>query len=209
MAWRCTGTSNAELIENMARSKLITDDAVKQAFLKVRYSLSSARYCPGLRKLAQANPQQVDRANYAPSMAYEDSPQPIGHGATISAPHMHASAIENVLSYLTPSSSPRRVLDVGSGSGYLTHVIAEFIGDDGLVVGLEHIGGLRDLGEANMKKSPRGNELLDKGVVKFRVGDGRKGWVEEGRSDWDVIHVGAAAKKVHEELLEQLKAPGW
>jgi protein-L-isoaspartate(D-aspartate) O-methyltransferase len=142
-------------------------------------------------------------------MAYQDSPQPIGHGATISAPHMHATAIENVLSYLTPSSSPRRVLDVGSGSGYLTHLIAELIGDDGLVVGLEHIGALRDLGEANMRKSSRGRELLDNGVVKFRVGDGRKGWVEEGRSDWDVIHVGAAAKKIHEDLLEQLKAPGW
>jgi hypothetical protein len=36
MAWRCTGSTNTELIENMARSKLINDDAVKQAFLKVR-----------------------------------------------------------------------------------------------------------------------------------------------------------------------------
>lgn len=149
-------------------------------------------------------------------MAYEDSPQPIGHSATISAPHMHASALENVLRYLTPDDgSPRRVLDVGSGSGYLTHVFAELItgGGDGregnLVVGLEHIPALRDLGEENMRKSARGRELLDKGVVQFRVGDGRKGWVEEGRSEWDVIHVGAAAKTVHEELLEQLRAPGW
>lgn len=144
-------------------------------------------------------------------MAYEDSPQPIGHGATISAPHMHASAIENVLSYVLPDPArpPRRVLDVGSGSGYLTHVLAEFVGDEGLVVGLEHVRALRDRGEENMRKSARGRELLEKGVVKFRLGDGRKGWMEEGRSEWDVIHVGAAAKIVHEELLEQLRAPGW
>ena len=42
---------------------------------------------------------------------------------------------------------PRRVLDVGSGSGYLTHVLAELVGDGGVVVGLEHIAALRDLGE--------------------------------------------------------------
>lgn len=144
-------------------------------------------------------------------MAYEDSPQRIGHGATISAPHMHASAIENVLGRLLPDASQprqRRVLDVGSGSGYLTHVLAELVGDDSLVVGLEHIAALRDLGERNMRKSPRGRQLLDKGAVQFRVGDGRKGWVEDGVSEWDVIHVGAAAKKVHEELLQQLRAPG-
>ncbi|CAG9939506.1 unnamed protein product [Clonostachys rosea f. rosea IK726] len=184
MAWRCSGTSNSELIENLWRNQLIHDQGVKEAFLK------------------------VDRAHYAPAMPYEDSPQPIGHAATISAPHMHASAIENVLPYLTPTSSPRRILDVGSGSGYLTHVLAEMIGGEGLVVGLEHIKELRDLGERNTRKSTRGSELVDNGVIRYRVGDGRKGWVEEGESDWDVIHVGASAKEVHPELLSQLKAPG-
>lgn len=119
---------------------------------------------------------------------------------------MHASAIEHVLSYLLPTS---RVLDIGSGSGYLTLVLAEVIGDDGLVVGLEHITALRDLGELNARKTSRGKDLLEKGAVRFRVGDGRKGWVEDGVGQWDVIHVGAAAKEIHGELLEQLKAPGW
>ena len=151
-------------------------------------------------------------------MPYEDSPQPIGHSATISAPHMHASAIEHILSYLLPSStSPApRILDVGSGSGYLTHVMAELVGDKGLVVGLEHIEELKALGEANMSKSQEGRRLLDSGKVRFRVGDGRKGWVEpprEGEENegkgWDAIHVGASAKEIHPHLLEQLKAPGW
>ncbi|KAF4982196.1 hypothetical protein FDECE_17562 [Fusarium decemcellulare] len=193
MAWRCGGVSNTELIENMWRNGLISDARVKEAFLK------------------------VDRAHYAPSSPYEDSPQPIGHSATISAPHMHASAIEHVLSYLVPSeTSPApRVLDIGSGSGYLTHIMAELVGDKGLVVGLEHIKELAELGESNMAKSAEGKEFLKNGRVIFRLGDGRKGWVEAPRegeqnkgTGWDVIHVGASATEMHHELLDQLKAPG-
>ncbi|PKS12331.1 hypothetical protein jhhlp_001631 [Lomentospora prolificans] len=193
MAWRSTGTSNSELVENMWRHKLIQDPRVKEAFLK------------------------VDRAHYAPMMAYEDAPQPIGHGATISAPHMHATAMENLIEYLVPTSSrpAPRVLDIGSGSGYLTHLIAELVGEKGLVVGIEHIKELKELGEKNMKKSAAGRAFLDAGKVKFTVGDGRKGWVEppregeeEGGKGWDAIHVGASAREVHAELLAQLKSPG-
>lgn len=39
--------------------------------------------------------------NYAPQYPYEDSPQPIGHRATISAPHMHASALEYLAPFVT------------------------------------------------------------------------------------------------------------
>ena len=77
------------------------------------------------------------------------------------------------------------------------------------MVGLEHIPELRDLGERNARKSEAGRGMVESGRMRFRVGDGRKGWLEDGRGEWDVIHVGAAAKTVHEEMLEQLKAPGW
>ncbi|KAK4153439.1 hypothetical protein C8A00DRAFT_43622 [Chaetomidium leptoderma] len=193
MAWRSSGGSNRDLIENLWRNQLITHP-------------------------------QVDRAHYAPSFPYDDSPQPIGHAATISAPHMHASAVENLLPYLTPPSSSsnepnaptpahRRVLDIGSGSGYLTHIMAELVGPGGTVVGIEHIAPLRDLGVTNMGKSKDGKAFLESGRARFRVGDGRKGWVEsddggEEEEKWDAIHVGAAAVEVHPELLAQLKAPG-
>jgi len=135
---------------------------------------------------------------------------------------MHASACESLLSYLpVPSPRPLRVLDIGSGSGYLTHVLAELVGEEGRVVGVEHIRELRDLGEANMRKSEEGRGLLELGRVRFVVGDGRKGWVDpeaegerkgEGQMEeergWDAIHVGAAAVKVHEELIAQLRRPG-
>ncbi|KAI1101139.1 protein-L-isoaspartate O-methyltransferase [Jackrogersella minutella] len=219
MAWRSSGTSNTELVENLWRNKLITQPLVKSAFLK------------------------VDRAHYAPSFPYEDSPQPISHQATISAPHMHANAVETLLPFLLPKAEggegvgdavgqtgrPRRVLDIGSGSGYLTHVLAELAGSTGVVVGLEHIPALKELGERNMAKSPEGRALLGSGRVRFRVGDGRKGWSEPSPTEaqpgvggpadaaaetkrdeggWDAIHVGAAAAELHEELVRQLRSPG-
>ena len=153
----------------------------------------------------------MDRAHYCSdqSYAYEDSPQPIGHAATISAPHMHASAAESLLPFLKPG---HKVLDIGSGSGYLTAVLAELVcpptGEKGKVVGLEHITALRDLGERNMRKSDRGQELLKHKSVEFVVGDGRLGWREQGAEEWDAIHVGAAAVEIHPVLIEQLKRPG-
>lgn len=133
---------------------------------------------------------------------------------------MHASACESLLPYLVKGN---KVLDIGSGSGYLTAIFAELVvapegqlpGGTAKVVGLEHIPQLRDLGERNLAKSRRGKELLASGKVNFVLGDGRKGWklpsetgaeVEEGI--WDAIHVGAAAKVLHPELIKQLKAPG-
>ena len=60
---------------------------------------------------------EVDRGDFVDSKyAYYDSPQSIDYNATISAPHMHAYALEYLKDYLKPGY---RALDVGSGSGYL------------------------------------------------------------------------------------------
>lgn len=134
---------------------------------------------------------------------------------------MHASAVEHLLPSIlpTPTRPSPKVLDIGSGSGYLTHVLAELVGPSGVVVGVEHIEALADLGRGNMAKSEEGRGFLSSGRVTFVVGDGRKGWkgtVKEdggvrevgGREGWDAIHVGASAVKMHEELLEQLARGG-
>merc|ERR1719217_1669778 len=78
----------------------------------------------------------TDRCNYAPRDAYADQPQPIGHNATISAPHMHAHALELLADFLTPGA---RALDVGCGSGYLCACMAEMVGPSGLVVGIDYL----------------------------------------------------------------------
>ncbi|KAI9643335.1 hypothetical protein NHQ30_007954 [Ciborinia camelliae] len=204
MAWTCSGRSNAGLINNMWNARLIHSERVRDAMIS------------------------IDRAHYTPSTAgaYQDSPQSIGFSATISAPHMHASALESLSPYL---GEGKRALDVGSGSGYLTAVMAELVfpsssssscssGQNpgeiegpgrGKVVGLEHIRQLRDLGERNMRKSETGRRWLEEGKVEFVVGDGREGWIDsDGEEGWDAIHVGAAALEIHDALVDQLRSPG-
>lgn len=92
--------------------------------------------------------------------------------------------------------------------------MAELSGERGVVVGIEHIDALRRLGEENLSHSEEGRRLLESGRVRFRTGDGRLGWREEEEeaagvpAGWDAIHVGASAAAVHQELLDQLRAPG-
>ncbi|KAI4154218.1 MAG: hypothetical protein LQ340_001809 [Diploschistes diacapsis] len=119
------------------------------------------------------------------------------------APHMHASAAESLLPYLHPAA---KVLDIGSGSGYLTNVLANLVGPQGKVIGIDHIQALVDMSKKNMSKSSEGKAMLENGKVKLIVGDGRMGWKED--APYDAIHVGAAAKEAHQELLDQLKSPG-
>lgn len=212
MAWACSGTSNSELINNMAANGLINSERVKKAMLGVR---APSRILQSFHMLdftfrhnlvwpcIYTDLSKVDRAHYAPSRAYEDSPQPIGHSATISAPHMHASACESLLPFLNAGA---KVLDIGSGSGYLTHVLAELVQPGGTVIGIDHIQPLVDMAKKNMAKSAEGRGLLESGAVEFIKADGRLGW-KEG-APYDAIHVGAAAAEHHQSLVDQLKAPG-
>jgi protein-L-isoaspartate(D-aspartate) O-methyltransferase len=109
---------------------------------------------------------------------------------------MHASACSSLLPHLTPGA---RVLDIGSGSGYLTAVLAKLVGPSGTVIGVDHIQPLVDLAEANMGKSEDGRQMLKSGNVSFIKADG---------GPYDAIHVGAAAAEHHVDLTDQLKSPG-
>ncbi|XP_059472992.1 protein-L-isoaspartate(D-aspartate) O-methyltransferase isoform X2 [Neocloeon triangulifer] len=176
MAWRSHGTSNAELVANLKGHGIITSSKVEDAMLR------------------------TDRGKYSESSPYLDAPQGIGYGVTISAPHMHAHALEILKDHLKEGN---KALDVGSGSGYLTVCMALMVGESGKAVGIDHIKELVDKSVRNVEEDKP--ELLSSGRVKLVVGDGRKGYKVE--APYNAIHVGAAAPKVPVELIEQL-APG-
>lgn len=88
----------------------------------------------------------------------------------------HAHAVENLLAFLKPGA---RVLDVGSGSGYLSAVLHHLVDGPGAaaesrVVAIEHIPELVDWSIENLKKDGLGKEL-ETGRIKVVAGDGRKG----------------------------------
>jgi len=186
MAWRSHGNSNADLIENLRINGLITSSAVADAMVK------------------------VDRANYVldKSSAYRDSPQTIDFGATISAPHMHAHAAENLLQFLQPGM---KVLDVGSGSGYTCAVFHHLVSPDGPespkgnVVGIDHIQELVSFSLKNLQKD--GLKVNEPGAdIEMVCGDGRKGYPLG--APYNAIHVGASAPTMPQELIDQLASPG-
>ena len=146
----------------------------------------------------------TDRGDYCPgssNWAYYDSPQSIDYNATISAPHMHAYALEYLKDHLKPGN---RALDVGSGSGYLTVAFSRMMEDAGVAVGIEHIHELFELGKKNVAKNNQ--NLIDEKKIVLVEGDGRKGYKE--LAPYNCIHVGASADKIPDELIEQLANGG-
>ena len=144
--------------------------------------------------------REVDRCFFSPERPYEDAPQPIGHHATISAPHMHAYALEVLEEKLEKGA---KVLDVGSGSGYLAACFAVMVGSTGKVTGIDHIKGLVDDSIENVNKWDP--QQIKSGHIELITGDGRQGYSKN--APYDAIHVGAAADGIPNALYEQL-APG-
>ncbi len=169
--------SNSELVDYLSMTGTFTDPAVSYAM------------------------KAVDRGDFAQSNCYVDSPQPIGYSATISAPHVHAAALE----YLMPCMMKQdaRVLDVGCGSGYLCTLFAR-ANTSAKVVGIDYIPELVDLSRTNIEK--RNKDLLDSGRVTLVVGNGWEGYEE--MAPYDCIHVGAAAPTEPQALISQLKLNG-
>ncbi|KAK3092813.1 hypothetical protein FSP39_007481 [Pinctada imbricata] len=147
--------------------------------------------------------KKVDRGNFAKNNAYADSPQSIGYAVTISAPHMHAHALELLSGHLQPGM---KALDVGSGSGYLTACMALMVGSSGKAIGIDHIDDLVQESVKNLKKDPEIGSLLETGQLTMVTGDGRQGYEQE--APFDAIHVGAAAPTLPQALIDQLKPGG-
>ena len=144
---------------------------------------------------------EVDRNDFAPQNPYADRPIYIGYNVTISAPHMHALALEYLSDYCTKGA---KILDIGSGSGFLTVALSKMTKDTGTVVGIDHIFELYDFGRKNIKKHH--SELIKNGKVILVLGDGRKGYKKYG--PYKAIHVGACSEEVPIDLLNQLDNNG-
>ena len=145
----------------------------------------------------------TDRADFCPYNPYDDCPQSIGFNATISAPHMHAFALEAALPFINPDQA-QRVLDVGSGSGYLCVAFAKLLASSSKVYGIEHIQPLVNLARRNTEKSNA--DLLEGYCIYFICEDGRKGFLPG--APYDIIHVGASSSGVPQSLIDQSKVGG-
>jgi protein-L-isoaspartate(D-aspartate) O-methyltransferase len=158
------------LIETL-RANGITDEAVLRAF------------------------DEVPRHLFVPTgvrhRAYEDAPLPIGSGQTISQPSVHARYLMEL-----GLTGEERVLEIGTGSGYLTALLSRMAAQ---VFSVERIPALLD----------RARELLQGAQVRnvsLLLGDGTLGWREY--APYDAILVGAAAPDVPKPLTEQLAEGG-
>ena len=126
------------------------------------------------------------------SRAYEDDALPIGHGQTISQPYIVARMTEVLLA----NSEMKSVLEIGTGSGYQTAILAQLSEQ---VYTVERIQALQ------LKARSRLRELKLKNV-KYKYDDGNLGWRE--RAPFDAIIVTAAPENIPEELLQQLDIGG-
>jgi protein-L-isoaspartate(D-aspartate) O-methyltransferase len=124
--------------------------------------------------------------------AYEDTALPIGHGQTISQPYIVARMTEILLG---AAGKLNKVLEVGTGSGYQTSVLAQLVPN---VYSVERIKPLQDKARERLRQLGLRN-------VQLRHADGGFGWPEAG--PYDAILSTAAPQAVPDELLKQL-APG-
>jgi protein-L-isoaspartate(D-aspartate) O-methyltransferase len=159
------------MVESQLRARGVGDEQVLDAMLRVpRHEFAPERYR---------------------DQAYEDHPLPIGEGQTISQPYIVARMLEAL--GLTPAD---RVLEVGTGSGYLTALLAELAAQ---VFSVERHAALADAARELLGRMGYTN-------VRVIVGDGSQGFAEA--APYDAIIVSAAAPEVPHALIEQLAEGG-
>lgn len=160
-----------EMVDFQIRRRGVSDRKVLKAMLRVPRHLFV--------------PEQMKE------LAYGDEPLPIGEGQTISQPY--------IVAYMTEALRLRgreKVLEIGTGSGYQTAILAEIAKE---VYTVELIPEL----------SARARGLLEKlgyRNIHFRIGDGTLGWPEH--APYDAILVSAAPASVPPALVDQLKTGG-
>ncbi|MFA5361858.1 MAG: protein-L-isoaspartate(D-aspartate) O-methyltransferase [Candidatus Omnitrophota bacterium] len=160
------------MVEEQLRSRGITDKKVLDAFFKVERH----RFVPVKEK----------------EFAYADYPLPIGEGQTISQPYIVALMTESL-----DLRGNERVLEIGTGSGYQTAILAEIVKE---VFTVERLEPLAQQAQKVLI------EELAYGNIHIKKDDGTMGWKEE--SPFDRIIVTAASMDIPVPLVEQLDDNG-
>jgi protein-L-isoaspartate(D-aspartate) O-methyltransferase len=157
--------------------------------------------------------RKVDRKMYCNCRQLYNNPSGIIMNQTISAPHMHAMALEALSDKLSPG---KKVLDIGCGSGYMTACFAILLNVSNTptskVVGIDIYRNLVELSKNNiMKDNPKllsrkdGGDNNNNNVI-IKCGNGWLGNSTNG--PYDAIHVGASASEIPKDLIKQLALNG-
>jgi len=162
---------------------------------------SRARLAEAVRRRGVKDPAVLDAVGEVPrhlfvphallARAYDDAALPIGHGQNISQPSTQARCIEALR--LTAAD---KVLEIGTGSGYQTALLARLAGQ---VFSVERVPQLAEQARAAILAAGIAN-------VSLLMGDGTLGWRDY--APYDAIVVAAASPEVPQPLLEQLTPRG-
>jgi protein-L-isoaspartate(D-aspartate) O-methyltransferase len=125
--------------------------------------------------------------------AYEDTALPIGFGQTLSQPYIVARMTEILIA---ATSKRNKVLEIGTGSGYQTSVLAPFVGE---LYSVERIRPLQEKARQIIRQLKIHN-------VRFHHADGGFGWASQG--PFDAILSAAAPARIPEDLKQQLAPNG-
>ena len=180
--------SNEQAYFAEARAALIAE--IEEEVRETRSFLGKDRLDPKVLAALAKVPREAFVPDHVRDLAYINRPLSIGHGQTISQPYI--VAIMTDMLAITPES---RVLEIGTGSGYQTAILAELAAR---VFTVEVVDALANAARNRL-------ESLGYGNVRYRTGDGRAGWPEN--APYDKIVVTAAASRVPQTLIAQL-APG-
>lgn len=165
----------------------LLDDLIKRGWLKTE-------------KIIKAF-EEIKRIDFLPEnvkdLAELNEALPIGWGQTISQPLVVAFMLE----LLKPEKGDK-ILDVGSGSGWTSALLAHIVGKEGKIIAIEIIPELTEFGKKNVKKY----NFVEKGIVKFVCADGSRGY--ENEAPFDKILASASARQVPKAWKEQLKIGG-
>ncbi len=165
-------------------------DAMRESMVREQMERRGIR-TPAVLKALRETPRHLFVPEALRRSAYNDHPLPIGHGQTISQPYIVASMTE--LLGVRPGD---KVLEIGTGSGYQTAILARLAGR---VYSMEIVEPLAKEAAARLKEMGLRN-------VEVRAGDGYRGWPEE--APFDRIIVTAAPPELPPALLAQLKNGG-